>query len=111
MDRLSGRTAITTECGVHIGRASAIRMAEAAARIAIFDVLEKEGIGPATELASRGLEAGLSKVDVSDLGSAKPVIDAAASHFGRLDMLLNNGGISGSPAPTDQVMEAEWDRV
>ena len=43
MGRLSGKTAIITGGGVGIGRACAIRMAEEGARIAIFDVLEKEG--------------------------------------------------------------------
>jgi NAD(P)-dependent dehydrogenase (short-subunit alcohol dehydrogenase family) len=111
MDRLSGKTAIITGGGVGIGRACAIRMAEEGARIALFDVLEREGIGLATELASRGLEAEFWKVDVSDQDSVQSAIDAAASHFGRLDVLVNNAGISGSPAPTDQVTEAEWDRV
>lgn len=111
MDRLSGKTAIITGGGVGIGRACAIRMAEEGAGIAIFDVLEKEGGGLAAELASRGLNAGFWKVDVSDQGSVQLTIDAAASHFGKIDVLVNNAGISGSPAPTDQVTEAEWDRV
>ena len=111
MGRLSGKTAIITGGGVGIGRACAIRMAEEGASIAIFDVLEKEGRSLAAELASRGLKAGFWEVDVSDHGSVLSGIDSAASHFGRLDVLVNNAGISGSPAPTDQVTEAEWDRV
>lgn len=111
MDRLSEKAAIATGVGVGIGRACAIRMAEEGARIAIFDVLEKEGIGLATELASRGLEAEFWKVDVSDQGSVQSTINAAVSHFGRVDVLVNNAGISGSPAPMDHVTEAEWDRV
>ncbi|MCA3575317.1 MAG: glucose 1-dehydrogenase [Aestuariivirga sp.] len=111
MGRLLGKTAIITGGGVGIGRACAIRMAEEGARIAILDVLEKEGGGLAAELASRGLEAGFWKVDVSVQSYVQSAIDAAASHFGRLDVLVNNAGISGSPAPTDQVTEAEWDRV
>jgi NAD(P)-dependent dehydrogenase (short-subunit alcohol dehydrogenase family) len=111
MDRLSGKTAIITGGSVGIGRGCAIRMAEEGARIAIFDVLEKEGIALVSELASRGLEAAFWKVDVSDQGAVQAAINAAVSQFGRLDVLVNNAGISGSPAPTDQVTEAEWDRV
>jgi NAD(P)-dependent dehydrogenase (short-subunit alcohol dehydrogenase family) len=111
MGRLSGKTAIITGGGVGIGRACAIRMAEEGARIAIFDVLEKEGDDLAAELAARGLEAGFWKVDVSVQSYVQSAIDAAASRFGRLDVLVNNAGISGSPAPTDQITEAEWDRV
>jgi NAD(P)-dependent dehydrogenase (short-subunit alcohol dehydrogenase family) len=111
MNRLSGKTVIITGGSVGIGRACAIRMAEEGARIAIFDVLEKEGSGLVSELAARGFQAEFWKVDVSNEGSVKAAIDKAALHFGRLDVLVNNAGISGSPAPTDQVTEAEWDRV
>jgi 2-deoxy-D-gluconate 3-dehydrogenase len=41
----------------------------------------------------------------------KAAIDAAAARFGGLHVLVNNAGISGSPKPTDQVTEAEWDLV
>lgn len=41
----------------------------------------------------------------------KATIDATAARFGGLHVLVNNAGISGSPKPTDQVTEAEWDRV
>jgi NAD(P)-dependent dehydrogenase (short-subunit alcohol dehydrogenase family) len=86
-------------------------MAEEGARIAIFDILEKEGSSLAAELAARGFDAAFWDVDVSSEGSIAQAIAAAASRFGRLDVLVNNAGISGSPAATDQVTEAEWDRV
>lgn len=111
MDRLSGKTAIITGGSVGIGRACALRMAEEGARVAIFDVLDREGSALASELTSRGFEAAFWCVDVSDEGSVKRTIDKAAQHFGGLQVLVNNAGISGSPAPTDQVTEADWDRV
>ncbi len=111
MNRLSGKTAVITGGSVGIGRACAIRMAEEGARIAIFDILEKEGSSLAAELAARGFDAAFWDVDVSSEGSIAQAIAAAASRFGRLDVLVNNAGISGSPAATDQVTEAEWDRV
>jgi NAD(P)-dependent dehydrogenase (short-subunit alcohol dehydrogenase family) len=111
MNRLSGKTAVITGGSVGIGRACAIRMAEEGARIAIFDILGKEGSDLAAELAARDLDAAFWNVDVSREGSIAQAISAAASRFGRLDVLVNNAGISGSPATTDQVTEAEWDRV
>ena len=38
-------------------------------------------------------------------------INQIAAHFGRIDILVNNAGISGANKPTDEITEAEWDRV
>lgn len=111
MNRLSGKVAVVTGGAAGIGRACALRMAEEGARIAIFDVLDADGGRLASELASRSREAAFWKVDVSNEDSVKSAIDAAAARFGKLDVLVNNAGIAGSPKCTDQVTEAEWDRV
>jgi NAD(P)-dependent dehydrogenase (short-subunit alcohol dehydrogenase family) len=48
---------------------------------------------------------------VTEEAAVKSAIDAAAARFGGLSVMVNNAGISGSPKPTEQVSEAEWDRV
>lgn len=111
MNRLSGKIAVVTGGAVGIGRACAIRMAEEGAKIAIFDLLESEGKALASELTSRGFDAAFWYVDVTDEDAFKAGIDAASAHFGGLNVLVNNAGIAGSPKPTEQVSEAEWDRV
>lgn len=111
MNRLAGKTAIVTGGAVGIGRACVQRMAEEGAKVAIFDVLEAEGQALASELTTCGHEVGFWPVNVSDETALKSAIDAAATRFGSLDVLVNNAGISGSPKPTDQVTEAEWDKV
>lgn len=111
MNRLSGKVAVITGGSVGIGRACALRMAEEGARIAIFDVLEREGSTLAMELTAQGFDAAFWMVDVSGEEPVKTALDAAVTRFGKLDVLVNNAGISGSPAATDMVTEAEWDRV
>ncbi|MEN9418458.1 MAG: hypothetical protein RI988_2078 [Pseudomonadota bacterium] len=111
MNRLVGKTAIVTGGALGIGRACVQRMAEEGAKVAIFDVLEAEGEALAAELTARGHEVGFWDVDVTDEAALKAAIDAAAARFGGLHVMVNNAGISGSPRPTDQVTEAEWDRV
>ena len=111
MNRLNSRTAIVTGGAVGIGRACVMRLAEEGAKVAIFDVLTTEGEALAAELAAKGHDGAFWQVDVSDEAAMKSGIDAAAARFGGLHVMVNNAGISGSPKPTDQVTEAEWDRV
>jgi NAD(P)-dependent dehydrogenase (short-subunit alcohol dehydrogenase family) len=111
MNRLAGKTAIVTGGAVGIGRACVIRMAEEGAKVAIFDVLAAEGKALAADLAAKGHQVAFWQVDVANEGQVKTAIDAASSQFGGLHVLVNNAGISGSPNPTDQVTEEEWDRV
>ncbi|MFN3844814.1 MAG: SDR family NAD(P)-dependent oxidoreductase [Paracoccaceae bacterium] len=111
MNRLSGKTAIVTGGAVGIGRACVERMAEEGAKVAIFDVLETEGQDLAGSLVAQGYEVAFWAVDVTNEVSVKAAIDAVAAKFGGLHVMVNNAGISGSPKPTDQVTEAEWDHV
>ena len=111
MNRLAGKVATVTGGSVGIGRACVQRMAEEGAKVAIFDVLEAEGKALAEALEAEGHDVAFWPVDVADEAAVKSAIDAAAARFGGLHVLVNNAGISGSPSPTDQVTEAEWDRV
>lgn len=111
MGRLTSKVAIVTGGAVGIGRACVERMAEEGAKVAVFDVLEAEGRALAADLSARGHDVALWAVDVADEAAMKAAIDAAAARFGGLNVMVNNAGISGAPKPTDQVTEAEWDRV
>jgi len=111
MNRLSGKTAIVTGGAVGIGRACVERMAQEGAKVAIFDVLETEGEALASDLAAQGHTVAFWRVDVTNETEMKAAIEAAVGQFGGLHVMVNNAGISGSPKPTDQVTEAEWDQV
>jgi NAD(P)-dependent dehydrogenase (short-subunit alcohol dehydrogenase family) len=111
MNRLAGKTAIVTGGAVGIGRACVERMAQEGAKVAILDVMEAEGKALAAALTAQGHDTGFWAVDVTDEAAVKAAIDAAAARFGGLHVMVNNAGISGSPKPTDQVTEAEWDKV
>lgn len=111
MDRLSSKVAIVTGGAVGIGRACVERMVEQGARVAVFDVLEVEGEALVADLRAKGHDAGFWKVDVSNEAEVKAAIDAVATRFGRLDVVVNNAGISGAAKPTHEVTEEEWDLV
>ncbi len=111
MKRLIGKCVIVTGGAVGIGRACVERMVEEGARVAILDVLEAEGAALASKLAEKGHDVAFWKADVADEANVRNAIDAAAARFGGLHVMVNNAGISGTPKPTDQVTEAEWDQV
>lgn len=111
MNRLTGKIAIVTGGAVGIGRACVQRMVEEGATVAIFDVLEDEGRALADSLSAAGHTVAFWSVDVADESAVRTAIDEVAARFGGLHVLVNNAGISGSPTPTHEVSEAEWDRV
>jgi NAD(P)-dependent dehydrogenase (short-subunit alcohol dehydrogenase family) len=111
MDRLRGKVAVITGGALGIGRATARRMAEEGAAVAILDMLGDEANAMVDELAGRGLEACAWPLDVSKEADVARVLAAAAERFGRIDILVNNAGVSGANKPTDQITEAEWDFV
>jgi NAD(P)-dependent dehydrogenase (short-subunit alcohol dehydrogenase family) len=111
MNRLLNKVAIVTGGAVGIGAACVRRMAEEGARVGILDVLISEGQALATELSNLGHDVVFQEADVSNEATLKAAIDAVAHRYGALHILVNNAGIAGSPKPTDQVTEEEWDRV
>ena len=111
MNRLADKIAIVTGGAVGIGRACVERMAHEGASVAIFDVLSDEGIALVAQLEAKGHKVAFWAVDVADEAAMKTAIDDVAARFGGVHVMVNNAGISGSPKPTDQVTEAEWDRV
>ena len=111
MNRLSGKVALITGAALGLGRATALRMAEEGAKVAILDVLDDDGRAFEKDLAGRGFAAKYWHCDVSKEADVASVFAAVARHFGRLDVVVNNAGVSGANKPTHEVTEAEWDFV
>ncbi len=111
MTRLKGKVSIITGAAVGIGRACAIRMAEEGAAVALFDIHDHQGETLAASLREKGYSARYWHCDVSHEGEVKRATDEATTHFGRLDVVVNNAGIAGANKPTHELTEAEWDEV
>ena len=111
MRRLAGKTVLVTGASLGLGRATALRMAEEGASVALTDVREEEGYAFARALADRGLAARFWRHDVASEAETSRVIGEVVAHFGGLNVLVNNAGVAGPNKPTDQLTEAEWDFV
>jgi NAD(P)-dependent dehydrogenase (short-subunit alcohol dehydrogenase family) len=96
--RLDGQAAFVTGGGGGIGRAIALRLAEAGADVAIFDIFPERAEEAAERVREQGRQALPIAGDVMDSDALRAAVDAAAAQFGRLDILINNaGGVSARP--------------
>ena len=102
---LQGRVAVVTGGASGIGRATAIRLAQAGARVFVFDLR----VRPENMVMFGPLGIEQWACDVRDLAQLQRVIDEAAARGGRLDILVNNAGIT-LVKPVPEVSEEDWDR-
>jgi NAD(P)-dependent dehydrogenase (short-subunit alcohol dehydrogenase family) len=89
---LDGRAAIVTGAGAGLGRAEAIALADAGARVVLND-LPGAGEEAAEEIRSRGGEAVVVAGDIGERATANALTAAAVEGFGSLDIVVNNAGV------------------
>lgn len=108
--RLENKVAIVTGGAAGIGKETCVVLASEGARVAIADL--NEALGKELEEHIRGLGgiARFYKVDVTDRDSIKAALDAIMADWGRVDILINNAGIT-ADATLLKMTEAQWDRV
>ncbi|MGN6474443.1 MAG: SDR family NAD(P)-dependent oxidoreductase [Mycobacteriales bacterium] len=92
-DELAGKVAIITGAANGIGKATAETFVAEGAKVVIADRDEEAGAAVAGAL---GDAAHFVRTDVSDADSVDALVAAAVDHFGQLDTMVNNAGISGS---------------
>ena len=92
--RLSGKVALITGAGSGIGRETAKLFAREGACVVIADLDADAGERVAREVRDSGGRAHFVRADVSKPDDAREMVAAAEREFGRLDVLMNNAGIS-----------------
>jgi 3-oxoacyl-[acyl-carrier protein] reductase len=106
---LDGKVAIVTGAGAGLGRAEALALADAGARIVLND-LPGGADEAAEEIRSRGGEATIVAGDVGERATADAMVAAAVDGFGRLDIVVNNAGIT-KDRMLFNMSDEEWDLV
>ena len=90
----SGATVVVSGAGSGLGRALAFRFARGGARIVALDRDSGAVAAVAGELSQAGFEALACCCDITDASACQAAIDRTVERFGRIDVLVNNAGIS-----------------
>jgi NAD(P)-dependent dehydrogenase (short-subunit alcohol dehydrogenase family) len=111
MGELNGKVALITGAGAGIGRATARTFAEAGAAVGLCDVDDATGTAVAREITQAGGRALFVRTDVADVEAVRRFVGRVAETFGRVDVLVNNAGVSSPRASVQDLAETEWHRV
>ena len=108
--RVAGKVALVSGGARGIGGATARLLAREGAAVVIGDVLEREGREVEAEINENGGRASFVTLDVTQEDSWRGAVQAAVDAYGKLDVVVNNAGITGRTGVEETSGEL-WDRV
>ncbi len=108
--RLDGRSAMVTGGGRGIGRAVALGLSEAGAKLAVADIDLAAAEDTASAIREQGGEAIAVALDVADEAAVEAGVEKTALTHGGLDVLVNNAGTA-IRRPSVELALADWDKV
>src|SRR6202022_3357648 len=110
MSILQDKIALVTGAGAGIGRATALAMAEVGATVAAADIALPPARRPADQAAGNARRAIAIEADCGDVASIDAMIARTVAELGRLDVIVNNAGVTRYAYIMD-LTEADWDRI
>jgi len=108
--RLEGKVAIVTGAGRGIGEATALKFAKEGANVVVADINMESVEKVAEKIKAMGTDALALTVDVTDQNSVNEMVAEAEKHFGKIDCLVNNAGIT-ADAQLLKMTEEQFDKV
>ncbi len=108
--RLDGKVALISGGARGMGAEEARIFAREGAKVVIGDISEDDGKAVEAQIAEAGGQALYTRLDVTQEADWAKAVDLAVSSFGKLDVLVNNAGIS-SRAFTDDTGIDAWDKI
>jgi NAD(P)-dependent dehydrogenase (short-subunit alcohol dehydrogenase family) len=106
----NGRTVIVTGAGGGLGREYALAFAAEGAAVVVNDIRHDAAQAVCDEIAQRGARALANADDITRIGTAQRIVDAARDAFGDVHVLVNNAGICRDRMFTSMT-EEDWDEV
>ena len=110
-NRFKDLVMIVTGAAGGIGKAIALRAAKEGAKLVLADMKEEMSKETLSEIREITPNVEFLILDLSVAENCKKVVDTAVEKFGGVDILINNAGITGIPAPVHQMPEEMFRRV
>lgn len=108
--KLGGRTAVITGASKGLGKAMALALGAAGARLALVSRNREQLDQVAAQARAQGSEAEVFVADVTEEAQVKRVEDAVVARFGKVHILINNAGVNIRKACTEFTLQ-EWRTV
>ena len=110
MKQLENQTAVVTGAGRGIGKAIALRFADAGANVVCVSRTVENAEKAASEVRAKGVKAWAYSLDVSDSSSVQPTIEKILAEAGKVDILVNNAGVTRDTLLM-RMSDEDWDTV
>ena len=106
---LTGTVALVTGASRGLGRAFALALAEAGADLVLAARSVDDLQRTAEAAAKHGVRAEVFRTDLREARDIEALVEGAIRAFGRIDVLVNNAGISGAEKPVLDLERREWE--
>jgi len=110
MGLVDQKVVIVTGAAQGIGLCAAERFAQEGAYVAIWDFNAEKGAASEKQLKDKGYKVRFQQVNVADMASVKAAVQALLQETGRIDVLVNNAGIT-RDASLLKMTEEQWQQV
>jgi 3-oxoacyl-[acyl-carrier protein] reductase len=108
---LPERVALVTGAARGIGFAIAERHSRAGARVVIADIDEESAVAAVDRLREWGGKTAVAVADITKPDEVGAMVERAIDAFGKLELLVNNAGITGCDASLSKITDEDWERV
>jgi len=108
--RLTGKVALVSGSASGMGKSEATIFAQEGAKVIVADILEPQGRDTVDAIIKAGGTARFVALDVTSESAWQEAVKTAESAFGKLDVLVNNAGISGTYDP-ELMSTSAWDKI